>query len=252
MLRQRIAEGGVYDLRLDEHFVRTVGIREKLTDLALFFEQILRERVRNAEPLRALLENEAVRPPPRPVYAEAELQRGGEIAQRPAHGGFSDVIALQGVVKPDAVEIRAGNLRREKAYIVSPGGAGKIVFNVRARFDRHVHAGEKMVVVIPARHSGAEKLQLRFDHGKMAPRNAVARHERDTRLFGHGTKTLGIKRRLGVCMNIKIGVFAIEKPQLLFKNFKVSVRNDKPCVSQSEASSPKCANSRSTTSAFVR
>ena len=30
------------------------------------------------------------------VYAEAELQRGGEIAQRPAHGGLSDVIALQG------------------------------------------------------------------------------------------------------------------------------------------------------------
>ena len=87
-----------------------------------------------------------------------------------------------------------------------------------------------MVVVILARYSGAEKLQLRFDHGKMAPRNAMSLNERDTRLFGHGTKTLGIERRLGVCMNIKIGVFAVEKAQLLFKNFKVSVRNDKPCV----------------------
>ena len=30
VLRQRIAEGGVYDLRLDEHFVRTVCIGEKV------------------------------------------------------------------------------------------------------------------------------------------------------------------------------------------------------------------------------
>ncbi len=68
----------------------------------------------------------------------------------------------------------------------------------------------------------------------------------------HGEEAFGVQLRFGIHMDEKIGIFAVKEPELLFENFKIPVRENEPGVSQSAASSPKCANSRSTTSAFAQ
>ena len=71
-------------------------------------------------------------------------------------------------------------------------------------------------------------IQLRLGDGKMPPRDPAARHERDAGSFRHGGETLLVKVRLGVHMDEEIGVFAVEKAQLLFEDRKISVREDEP------------------------
>ena len=166
--------------------------------------------MRDAEPIGTLLEHIALRVFFCPVDKRT-LQKLSRAAQRKAYDAVLQIPPLERVIEFHAVTVIADDLFvLEMNKVCSGLHGGKVIFDVLPCFDRHIHAGEKMVIVVPARNGGAQQTQLAVDLRKMPPGDRFAVKERN--------------------MDEKIGVFAVEKAQLLFKNFKVSVRNDKPCV----------------------
>ena len=187
--------------------------------------------MRDAEPLRALLEHIALQVFFCPVDKRT-LQKLSRAAQRKAYDAVLQIPPLERVIEFHAVTVIADDLfMLEMNKVCSGTHGGKVIFDVLPCFDRHVHAGEKMVIVVPARNGGAQQTQLAVDLRKMPPGDRLAVKERNTRLSGDRADMCKVKI-LDPCVHMdeKIGVFAVEKAQLLFKNFKVSVRNDKPCV----------------------
>ena len=94
-----------------------------------------------------------------------------------------------------------------------------------------------MAVIIPARHGGGEQVQLSLHHGKMPPGDRYAVNKRDAGFFRHGGKARKVKVfDLCVEMDKDIGVFAVKKAQLLFKDLKIPVRENEPGVAHEKHS----------------